>query len=135
MSARCLVFMTGRDSVVLALKPVGAIIVLRSIDERLSLLLCCVGGDVYFGGVQVSVLFMERSGLQERLVLDGRKERIDRCRWSVFTIVMYQYVGYFWEEYRIRGTRVKYCVLQVRWWEKNWICVFFCVSFVYFVGR
>ena len=45
-------FRDGEDSVISALKPIGAIIVLRSVGERWSFLVCCVGGVVSFGGVQ-----------------------------------------------------------------------------------
>ena len=47
----------------LVVKPIGAIIFLRSIGERWSLGVICVDGVVGFGGMKVPVLFIERVGL------------------------------------------------------------------------
>ena len=57
-------FRDGEDSVVSALKSTDSIVVLRRIEERWRLLVCCIGGVVCFGGVQVPVLIMELSGLR-----------------------------------------------------------------------
>lgn len=63
---RTLVDRRGVDELgVSALKPIGDIVVLKSVGKRWRLLVVCVGGVDGVGGLQVPVLFIKRSRLWE----------------------------------------------------------------------